>query len=231
MESSPREVTTNQQGTHEDLADIVNKYRHCEFKKPIAQHTKQTFDSVIEWLGSWQGDVIIDACCGVGESSIVLAQQHPNTKIIGIDKSSVRLDKHSHYKRQKDGDISNNVRVFQADLNDFWRLIADHLKTAKWTVSKQCLFYPNPYPKKAQVRKRWHASPAFIALLGCSTNIEVRSNWLTYLNEFQQALAIHGVKSQINQVSSVPITPFERKYTESGQSCWRLYTIAEGEER
>ncbi|MFB0912360.1 MAG: methyltransferase domain-containing protein, partial [Glaciecola sp.] len=140
MESNPREVTTNQQGAHENLADIVNKYRHSEFKKPIAQHTKQTFDLVVDWLGSWQGDVIIDACCGVGESSIVLAQQHPNTKIIGIDKSSVRLDKHAHYKRQKDGDISNNVRVFQADLNDFWRLIADHLKTAQWTVSKQCLF-------------------------------------------------------------------------------------------
>ncbi|MFT5712692.1 MAG: tRNA (guanine-N7-)-methyltransferase, partial [Glaciecola sp.] len=44
MESNPREVTTNQQGAHENLADIVNKYRHSEFKKPIAQHTKQTFD-------------------------------------------------------------------------------------------------------------------------------------------------------------------------------------------
>ncbi|MFT5713090.1 MAG: tRNA (guanine-N7-)-methyltransferase, partial [Glaciecola sp.] len=63
------------------------------------------------------------------------------------------------------------------------------------------------------------------------TNIEVRSNWLTYLSEFQQALGIHGVKSEINQVSGVPITPFERKYIESGQSCWRLHTIAEGEER
>jgi len=231
MESIPREITTNQQGVHENLADIVNKYRHSEFKKPIAQHTKQTCDLVVDWLASWQGDVIIDACCGVGESSIVLAQQNPTAKVIGIDKSAVRLNKHSHYKRHKEGDISNNVRVFQADLNDFWRLIAEHLKTAKWRVSKQCLFYPNPYPKKAQVQKRWHASPAFIALLGCSTNIEVRSNWLIYLSEFQQALSIHGVKSKINKVSGVPITPFERKYSESGQPCWQLHTIAEGEER
>jgi tRNA (guanine-N7-)-methyltransferase len=231
MESIPREITTNQQGVHEDLTDIVNKYRHSEFKKPIAQHTKQTCDSVIDWLGSWQGDVIIDACCGVGESSIVLAQKNPTAKVIGIDKSAVRLSKHSHYKRQKEGDISNNVRVFQADLNDFWRLIAEHLKTAKWRVSKQCLFYPNPYPKKAQVQKRWHASPALIALLDCSTNIEVRSNWLIYLSEFQQALSIHGVKSKINKVSGVPITPFERKYSDSGQPCWQLHTTAEGEER
>ena len=243
MESRPREITTNQLGVHEDLTNIVNKYRQSDFKKPIAEHTKQTFQLVIDWLGNWQGDVIIDACCGVGESTIVLAQQNPNAKVIGIDKSVARLDKHAYYKRQKvhestdiraerDVDKSaDNVKVFQADLNDFWRLIADYSATAKWTISKQCVFYPNPYPKKAQVQKRWHASPAFIALLKCSRNIEVRSNWLTYLEEFQQALSIHGVKSSIQEVSGVPITPFERKYTESGQQCWQLQTVADGEDR
>jgi tRNA G46 methylase TrmB len=198
---------------------------------------------VIDWLGDWQGDVIIDACCGVGESSIVLAQKHPNAMVIGIDKSVARLDKHAYYKRQKgdkniDGSVNknvdkgaDNVKVFQADLNDFWRLIADYSVTAKWTISKQCVFYPNPYPKKAQVQKRWHASPTFVALLKCSRNIEVRSNWLTYLEEFQQALEIHGVKSSIQEVSGTPITPFERKYTESGQHCWQLQTLADGDDR
>lgn len=243
MESRPREITTNQLGVHEDLTSIVNKYRQSEFKKPIAEHTKQTFQLVIDWLDNWQGDVIIDACCGVGESTIVLAQQNPSAKVIGIDKSVARLDKHAYYKRQKDYESTDiraersvdksadNVKVFQADLNDFWRLIADYSATAKWTISKQCVFYPNPYPKKAQVQKRWHASPAFIALLKCSSNIEVRSNWLTYLEEFQQALSIHGVKSSIQEVSGVPITPFERKYTESGQQCWQLQTVADGEDR
>ncbi len=239
MESKPREITSNQLGMHEDLASIVNKYRQSEFKKPIAEHTRQTFQLVIDWLGDWQGDVIIDACCGVGESSIVLAQQNPRAKVIGIDKSVARLDKHAYYKRQKDDESvrkssnksADNVKVFQADLNDFWRLIADYSAGAKWTISKQCLFYPNPYPKKAQVQKRWHASPALIALLKCSRNIEVRSNWLTYLEEFQQALIIHGVKSNIKAVSGAPITPFERKYTESGQRCWQLQTLAEGEDK
>ena len=239
MESRPREITTNQLGVHEDLTCIVNKYRQSEFKKPIAVHTKEAFQQVIDWLGDWQGDVIIDACCGVGESSIVLAQQYPNTMIIGIDKSVARLDKHAYYKRQKTDESVNkrvdkgieNVKVFQAELNDFWRLVANYSATAQWKISKQCLFYPNPYPKKSQVQKRWHASPAFIALLRCSRRIEVRSNWLTYLEEFQQALEIHDVKSFIQEVSGAPITPFERKYTESGQQCWQLQTLAEGEER
>ena len=243
MESRPREITTNQLGVHEDLVSIVNKYRQSEFKKPIAEHTKQTFQLVIDWLGDWQGDVIIDACCGVGESTIVLAQQNPSAKVIGIDKSVARLEKHAYYKRQKDHESTDiraetdvdksvdNFKVFQADLNDFWRLIADYSAIAKWTINRQCIFYPNPYPKKAQVQKRWHASPTFIALLKCSRNIEVRSNWLTYLEEFQQALGIHGVKSSIQEVSGVPITPFERKYTESGQQCWQLQTVADGEDR
>jgi tRNA G46 methylase TrmB len=216
---------------HEDLADIVNKYRHSEFKKPIAEHTKKTFEAVIEWLADWQGEVIVDACCGVGESSIVLAQRNPNAKVIGIDKSVLRLDKHAHYKKQIGSDLNDNVSLFQADLNDFWRLLAEYQNQAIWTISKQCLFYPNPYPKKAQVQKRWHASPAFIALLQCSKNIEVRSNWLIYLQEFQFALSMHGIASDIGEVSGEPITPFERKYTESGQQCWQLHTLAEGEDK
>lgn len=231
MEATPREITSNQLGVHEDLADIVNKYRQSAFKKPIAQHTQQTFDSVIEWLADWRGDVIIDACCGVGESSIVLAQRHPDAKVIGIDKSVARLDKHEHYKRSNNDNSHDNVRVFQADLNDFWRLMAAYKQAAQWTISQQCLFYPNPYPKKAQVQKRWHASPAFVALLACSTNIEVRSNWLIYLEEFQLALQIHGIESHICEVSGSPITPFERKYSQSGQACWQLQTTAEGEDK
>ncbi|WP_412971895.1 tRNA (guanine(46)-N(7))-methyltransferase TrmB [Glaciecola sp. MF2-115] len=231
MEKSPREITTNQTGIHEDLVDIVNKYKHSQFKKPIAQHTQESFDAAVEWLGNWQGDVIIDACCGVGESSLVLSQRYPNAKIIGVDKSVARLDKHSHYKQQAKQSVDDNVRVFQADLNDFWRLMAEQVKVAKWNISKQCVFYPNPYPKKAQVQKRWHASPSFIALLACSKNIEVRSNWLVYLQEFQLALELQGVKSEIAEVSGEPITPFERKYTESGQTCWELQTLADGDDR
>jgi tRNA G46 methylase TrmB len=231
METSPREITTNQQGIHEDLVDIVNKYKHSQFKKPIAAHTQNSFDAVLEWLQDWHGEIIIDACCGVGESSIVLAQRYPNAKIIGIDKSVARLDKHAHYKLQAKQSLNDNVRVYQADLNDFWRLMAAHHKLATWTISKQCLFYPNPYPKKAQVQKRWHASPSFIAMLDCSTNIEVRSNWLVYLQEFQVALALHGVQCKIAEVCGDPITPFERKYTESGQTCWELQTLAEGEDK
>jgi len=131
MQSSPREITTNQLGVHEDLADIVNKYRYSEFKKPIAEHTKQTFEAVIDWLGNWRGEVHYRCLFVVWERAVLcLLSKTRMPKVIGIDKSAVRLDKHAHLQRQKAPNINSNVRVFQADLNDFWRLIAEHLKTA-----------------------------------------------------------------------------------------------------
>jgi tRNA G46 methylase TrmB len=216
---------------HEDLLSIVRKYRHSEFKKPIAQHTQQAFDFILLWLSDWQGDVIIDACCGVGESSLILAQRNPNAKVIGVDKSIARLEKHKHYQDKMPDGLKHNVRLLQADLVDFWRLLAEHQPSADWTISKQCLFYPNPYPKKAQVQKRWHASPAFAAMLACSQQIEVRSNWHIYIQEFQIALQVYGLGSSIELVSDTPITPFERKYSESGQKCWLLQTLAAGKDK
>ena len=235
MESKPREISTNQIGVHENLRELVEKYRQSAFQKPIAQHTKEAFDSVLVWLEGYSGDVIIDACCGVGESSLVLAKRFPNARVIGIDKSSIRLDKHQHYAKRTDDNESPqspmNVRVFQADLNDFWRLFAEAMKSHAWTISRQCLYYPNPYPKKSQVQKRWHASPAFTSMLACGHTIEVRSNWLVYLQEFQEALRIYNIDSAIEPVTGSPITPFERKYSGSGQPCWQLYTLAEGEDK
>lgn len=231
MESLPRQISTNQSGVHEDLVVIVNKYRHSEFKKPIAKHTQYAFDSILLWLSDWQGDVIIDACCGVGESSLILAQRNPNAKVIGIDKSISRLEKYKYYQDKMPDGSKHNVRLLQADLVDFWRLLAEHQPSADWTITKQCLFYPNPYPKKAQVQKRWHASPAFVAMLACSKQIEVRSNWYIYIQEFQTALQVYGLRSTIKLVSDAPITPFERKYSESGQKCWQLQTLAEGKDK
>ena len=235
MESKPREISSNQLGVHESLLELVEKYRHSAFQKPIAEHTKKAFESVLAWLEGYRGDVIIDACCGVGESSLVLAKQYPSARIIGIDKSSARLDKHQHYAKHvgdtESLDSPDNVRVFQADLNDFWRLFAEALKHNPWSIVRQCLYYPNPYPKKSQVQKRWHAGPAFASMLACGQKIEVRSNWLVYLQEFQQALSVYNIDSVIEVVSGSPITPFERKYSGSGQPCWQLYTLAAGEDK
>ena len=155
----------------------------------------------------------------MGESTANIAKANPDCRVIGLDKSAQRVDKHQHYSAGQD-----NYRVIRADVNDFWRLV----HRANWKVSQHCLFYPNPYPKKTQVQKRWHGSAAMADLMAITSNIEVRSNWLVYLMEFAQAATHYGLVSNLAEITSDnAMTPFERKYRASGQHCWSLNCYSE----
>lgn len=209
-----REITTSQEGIHDKLDELVAKYRANENKRPVSAHTQLAFDDVSNWLSGYKGEVILDSCCGVGESTVNLAKTYPNARVIGVDKSALRVDKHRHYQTQND-----NYRVIRADVNDFWRLV----QKSNWNITQHYLLYPNPYPKKTQVQKRWHGSAAMVDLMAITPNIEVRSNWLIYLMEFAQAAKHYGLMSDLAEITGNDhMTPFERKYRGSGQSCWKL---------
>ncbi|NCP65051.1 MAG: SAM-dependent methyltransferase [Paraglaciecola sp.] len=214
MHKAPRGIETNQQGIHQHLLKTVAKYLRVESKKPIAAHSQVAFKAFKQWLGPWNGEIIFDSCCGVGESTAYIAHQHPHAKVIGIDKSVARLDKHHAYAQSVD-----NYLLLRAELNDFWRLaVLDGIK-----LYKHYLLYPNPYPKSAQLQSRWYASSAFPHILALGGLLEVRSNWQLYIEEFSEALkyVIHSVQAQAFTAPQA-ITPFERKYWESGQQSWQL---------
>lgn len=214
-----RSITTNQLGVHEKIDDLALKYRQSVNKRPIGEHTQAAFDEACHWIADFDGDIILDSCCGVGESTATIAKRNPDSLVIGIDKSAQRVEKHQHYAVGLD-----NYRVIRADVNDFWRLVHQ----AKWKVSQHYLLYPNPYPKKTQVQKRWHGSAAMADLMAITANIEVRSNWLIYLMEFAQAATHYGVIADLAEITSQdPMTPFERKYRASGQLCWQLLCRSE----
>lgn len=213
-QANSRGITTSQTQVHDKLGDLIGKYRNTDFRRPISEHTQAAFDQAQAWLDNWSGPIIIDSCCGVGDSTAQLAQRYPDARILGIDKSIARLDKHASYASS-----THNYQVIRADVNDFWRLVAG----AQWPVQKHYLLYPNPYPKPGQLQKRWHGSPAFLALLAMGGALEIRSNWEIYVREAQFALAQFGIDCQINPISTpVGFTPFERKYLASGQTCWQL---------
>jgi tRNA G46 methylase TrmB len=82
--------------------------------------------------------------------------------------------------------------------------------------------YPNPWPKPDHLQRRWHGSPLWPSILALGGRLELRSNWRVYVDEFAQALALTGASAQLEICSvSAPLTPFERKYQLSGQTCWR----------
>ena len=213
-QSLSKVVTTNQTGLHERLDEIVLRNLNNPFRKPIADHTQFAFDQVIDWLKGRSGDLILDSCCGIGESSRHIAHRHPEASVIAVDRSAHRLNKHGNCF---EGGIDNLLFV-RADLIDFWRLAV----AAKWRLSQHFILYPNPYPKSAQVQRRWHASPVFSDLLALGGELTIRSNWKLYIDEFVRALELAGHESCVQLFSAdQPMSAFERKYWESGQQSWQ----------
>ena len=86
-------IVTNQPGVHEKLVEIVNKHIAHPSQKPIQAHTQEAFDEINEIVQAFSGEVILDSCCGVGQSTRLLAKQNPKALVIGVDKSAHRINR------------------------------------------------------------------------------------------------------------------------------------------
>lgn len=213
-----RVVISNQTGPHDRIAETAEKHKKSRFLRPIADHNKQAFDEFYKALTSSGRSLILDSCCGTGDSSRLFARQHPDHLVVGVDQSENRLN------RERQAKDPENLLLVRADLQDFWRLMVD----AEIQLAKHYLLYPNPYPKSVQFKYRWHAMPCFPALIKLGGAFELRSNWKTYLDEFSIALDVHGKESQISKIDTNSeieyqyLTLFEKKYSNSGQDVWSL---------
>ena len=220
-------IISNQEGIHEKLDDVVKKHLTHSFQKPYQAHTQAAFKEMDALVAAFlqanpEGEIILDACCGVGQSTRILAQQNPQALVIGVDKSDHRINRNVEGFDSDDGFDADNFHLVRADLNDFYRLV----KAAEWPVSKHYILYPNPWPKSKHLQRRWHGSAVFPQMTSIGQQLILRSNWRNYLAEFQQAaklVDLHGEISSLPESSpSQALTPFEAKYQASGQVCWQL---------
>jgi tRNA G46 methylase TrmB len=214
MQADSREIYSNQTGVHDNLEQVVLKHLRHPFLKPPAEHTRQAFTAVNERISAAPAPLILDSCCGTGVSSRQIALQHPDSWVIGLDRSAKRLDK--EYEEA----LPDNLLMVQADCVDFWKLAVE----AGWQLQKHYLLYPNPYPKSVQLKYRWHGHPAFADLLRLGGLLEVRSNWQLYIEEFSQALKLAEQATEGCEVidpAGQYLTLFERKYCQSGQTVYR----------
>lgn len=218
-------IITNQSGIHEKLDEVVQKHLTHSFKKPYQVHTQKAFDDINELVDAFlvdkpNGEIILDSCCGVGQSTRLLASLNPDALVIGVDKSASRLERNVVGFDLKSGYQADNFHLVRADLNDFYRLV----KMASWPISKHYILYPNPWPKSKHLQRRWHGSAVFPTLITLGKQIILRSNWQLYLQEFQQAAKQVNLQGELTKltVEVQPLTPFEAKYQASGQVCWQL---------
>jgi tRNA G46 methylase TrmB len=201
---------------HDDLAQQVAKHAATVFRKPVTDYNRSAFEaSIAAWEAHGRPPLILDAGCGVGLSTLHLAARHPDHFVIGIDQSADRLARQVHWS---DALPANCLRL-RADLVDYWRLLLE----SGVRPARQYLLYPNPWPKKQHLGRRWHGHPVFPAVVALGGQFECRSNWRIYIDECAAALTqLTGMPVQTEPFSALaPITPFEEKYRASGHALWR----------
>ncbi len=212
MQQQSRIVISNQQGPHPDLKEVVLKHIENRYQKPISTHSLNAFKIADEYYQKHSGHFILDSACGVGESTYHLALANPESFVLGIDQSQKRL-------LTQNFKCPPNALLLRTDCIDFWRLAFK----AGWQLQHHYLLYPNPWPKKKHFQRRWHGHPIFPVLQKLGGQLELRTNWRIYAEEFTLALKLLNVDcSDVEKWHADPcITPFERKYQLSQQ----LYSV------
>lgn len=144
-------------------------------------------------------------------STALLAQHNPDACVIGLDKSSHRLSKH-----MTEG---SNYLLVRAECESFWQcLVKDNI-----TIEQHWLLYPNPWPKAGQLKRRIHGHPSFPLLKALGGQLELRTNWRIYAEEFYQACNQLGINGQLEPfVPETSMTLFETKYHDRGHQLWRF---------
>ena len=232
MRANSRPIVSSQTNVHDQLENLVARHTASQFLKPIAPYSEVAFDaSIAAWQRAGDLPLILDAGCGTGVSTLHLAMQFPEHFVIGVDQSADRLARNVSWT----GPLPSNFIKVRADLSDYWRLMLQ----AGIYPDRHYLLYPNPWPKKHHIGRRWHGHPAFPTIVALGGHFECRSNWRIYIDECAAALRQltatdiatepyfpydANVPEQLPDmpaVSTFPITPFEYKYFASGHSLWR----------
>lgn len=215
--SSP--IISTQDSIHQQLAALVARHAQAEYRKPVMPYNRTAFEaSMAAWRRAGEMPLILDAGCGVGLSTRHLASRYPNHFVIGVDQSADRLSRNTAWE----GSPPGNFMCVRADLVDYWRLML----AADIQPEKHFILYPNPWPKIGHLARRWHGHPVFPTIVALGGELECRSNWRIYIEELAAALTqstgvdVHAAPFVADQ----PITPFEKKYSDSGHQLWHCRT-------
>ena len=217
MQANSRIPSSAQTGIHDHLAMLLDRHLASPFRKPYADYNRAAFELSFERRErvAPAAPLILDSCCGVGESSIALALAFPDHYVIGVDQSESRLSRNVSGHPE----LPANLDLVRADLVDYWRLMRD----ANIQLARHYLLYPNPWPKIGHLSRRWHGHPVFPAMLELGGMLECRSNWRIYVEEL--CFAVHRVTQRPTVCEAFTpdpvLTPFERKYLSSGHILYR----------
>ena len=202
-------------GSNSKLKQRIRKNKERNFLYPVTEQTK-IFCQYLYNIQTNKGfDIILDSCCGTGDSSFYLQKGlKKNEILVAIDKSPFKLRKAINKMRDK------RIFFIRGNVLDLW----SGLYLEKVSIKKHYLLYPNPWPKQKHMKKRWYAHAILPTMLKFTKELEVRTNWYTYATECLEALTYYeGLRTEINEIRPVhPISAFEKKYFFSSNKLYRV---------
>lgn len=217
-EGTSRPVRSAQVAVHPALEDVVRRHLDTPWRQPLHAPSVEAFKAVLGLMEPRDsGRLVLDAGCGTGDSTARLAGIYGEALVIGIDQSADRLARAGVCNAPLRQD--NRILV-RAELSTFWRLACQ----AGWRLQGHYLLYPNPWPKRAHLRRRWQGHPVFPDLLALGGRLVLRTNWKIYAAEFSRALSIaRGLNARVRVLDPVDgLSPFERKYARSGHTLYEV---------
>lgn len=155
--------------------------------------------------------VVLEIGCGMGETTVQIAHENPDTDYLGIEVHSPGVG--SLLLRAESAGL-DNLRVLQHDAVEVVRE-----RIAPATLSGVHIYFPDPWPKKRHHKRRL-IQPAFVALLATRLRpggyVHLATDWEEYA---QQMLAVLSADpSLVNQAAGFaprpawrPLTKFERR--------------------
>ena len=165
---------------------------------------------------------ILEIGCGMGETTAIIAAQHPQNDYIGIEVHTPGVG--SLFKDISTRELSN-LRVIQHDAVE---VVRDML--APGSLAGIHIFFPDPWPKKRQQKRRL-IQPSFVALLASRLSREgylhCATDWEDYARQMLEVLA---AEPRLQNMAAGfaprppyrPRTKFESRGLRLGHGVWDL---------
>lgn len=195
-----------------------------ELKESLIPKPTFPYEKFQDWLREKSTcDLYIEIGCGVGLHPIQWSKEHPNSKLLAIERTVEKFNKFQRRLENHPG--IENVWPAHADATH----LLPHLGLPAQSVRGIYILYPNPDPKPQHRLRRWAHNPFMhflVKLLKPSGTIEFATNLPDYAEEIRLILP-QRFPLKLTTDKTVPIdikarTHFEKKYLARGEKCQSL---------
>ena len=213
-----------------------NTTSHSQIIDIIAEHTVSLSEvaAPIDWKALFGNThpVEVEIGCGKGRFLLEASKRYPKVNYIGIERAQKyveltreRFEKYiRHFSVDRASGTFSNVRLAWTDANYF---LTRYVPVA--SVQAYHIYFPDPWPKKRQRKRRIFRNQDFLEALTRTLNADggrlyVVTDYAEYFSEIQERLAdlegLHPIDANLKPDRDIA-TNFEAKYILEGRLIYR----------